>query len=64
LAYSIGFKIGGGIVINDKVSILVDYFGLGKHDLDSEVLIWGSSPEIIDGEQKIDMINLSLGLYF
>ena len=64
LANSIGFKIGGGIVINDKVSILVDYFGLGKHDLNSEVKITGSSPEKIDGEQKIDMINLSLGLYF
>lgn len=63
LAYGIGFKIGGGILINKKTSISVDYFGLGKHDMDGEVESGGSSQDI-DGELKVDLLTLTLGFRF
>jgi len=63
LANSIGFKIGGGILINQKTSISIDYLGLGKHDIEGKVKGAGSS-EDIDGEQKVDLVTLTLGFKF
>ena len=63
LANCIGFKIGGGILINQKTSISIDYFGLGKHDIESTVKTTGYSVDT-DGEQKIDLLTLTLGFRF
>lgn len=63
LANSIGFKIGGGILINQKISISLDYLGLGKHDIEGKVLTTGYS-EKIDGEGKVDLLTLTLGTKF
>lgn len=60
---SIGYKIGGGILINQKTSISVEYFGLGIHDVDGEVKTTGYS-ENIDGEIKVDLLTLTLGISF
>ncbi|MDA9036377.1 hypothetical protein N9H73_04965 [Flavobacteriaceae bacterium] len=63
LANNIGFKIGGGILINQKISISIDYLGLGKHDIEGRAKTSGSS-EDIDGEGKIDLLTLTLGYKF
>lgn len=63
LASSIGFKIGGGILINDKTSISIDYFGLGEHDLEGEVSS-GSNTDDIDTQGKIDLLTLTIGFKF
>ncbi|MFT3739077.1 MAG: hypothetical protein QM786_09985 [Breznakibacter sp.] len=63
VASNIGFKIGGGILINKKTSISIDYLGLGKHDLDGKVKADGSS-EDLDGEIKVDIVTLTLGIKF
>jgi opacity protein-like surface antigen len=63
LANSIGFKIGGGILINNKTSISVDYLGLGKHDIEGQASTTGYS-EDFDGELKVDIITLTLGIKF
>lgn len=63
LANSIGFKIGGGILINQKTSISIDYLGLGVHDIEGEVKTTGYS-EDIDGEVKVDLLTLTLGFKF
>lgn len=60
IANSIGFKIGGGISINKKISISVDYLGLGKHDFEGKVTTTGYS-EDVDGEAKVDLLTLTLG---
>lgn len=60
VANSIGFKIGGGMIINQKVSISIDYLGLGKHNIKGEVKTIDYS-EDIEGEMKIDLLNLTLG---
>ncbi len=63
LANSIGFKIGGGILINQKTSISIDYFALGKHDIEGEIKTTGYS-EDVDGEGKVDLLTLTLGIKF
>lgn len=60
LANGFGFKLGGGILINEKTSISIDYLGLGKHDIEGTVKSNGFS-EDIDGEQKVDLLTLTLG---
>lgn len=63
VANSIGLKIGGGILINKKTSISIDYLGLGKHDIDGKIKTTGYS-EDIDGEGKIDLLTLTIGFKF
>jgi len=63
LAYGIGFKVGGGLLINQKYFISVDYLFLGKYDIEGEVKIDGSYEEF-DGEQKVDLLTLTLGYKF
>jgi opacity protein-like surface antigen len=63
LANSIGFKIGGGILINQKTSISIDYLALGEHDIEGELKTTGYS-EDIDGEGKVDLLTLTLGFKF
>lgn len=63
LANNLGFKIGGGILINQKTSISIDYFALGKHDIEGEINSTGSSQEI-DGEAKVEILTLTVGFKF
>lgn len=63
LAHSIGFKLGAGVLINQKVSISLDYLGLGIHEFQGMAKTIGYS-EIIKGEGKIDLITLTLGVKF
>lgn len=63
LANSLGFKLGAGILINQKTSIAIDYLGLGNHDIEGKVKTTGYS-EDIDGEAKVDLVTLTLGIRF
>jgi len=63
LANCIGFKIGGGILINQKTSISIDYLALGEHDIEGESSISGYSDNI-DGELKVNLLTLTLGIKF
>ena len=64
LTYGIGFKVGGGIIINKITSISIDYMGLGRHDINGKVNTGGMSSEKIDAELKVDIITLTLGIIF
>lgn len=63
LANNVGFKFGGGILINDKYSISLDYLGLGMHDIKGTVKSSGYSQDI-DGEGKVDLLDLTFGIKF
>ena len=63
LANGIGYKIGGGIIINPKTSISLDYFGLGNYDLKGETSAQGFSEES-EGKLKVDFLNVTLGIKF
>lgn len=60
---NVGFKVGAGILFNDKISIAVDYFGLGTHDIDGKETYDDESVDI-DGELKVDLLTVSLGINF
>lgn len=65
LANNIGFKIGGGILINRKYSVSIDYLGLGKHDIEGKAKATGySEDEDIDSEVKVDLLTLTFGIKF
>lgn len=63
LASSIGFRVGGGLVINDKLIFGINYYGLGNHDLDGEMTS-GYQKQSIDGKQNVSMMSLSVGVKF
>lgn len=64
LATAIGFKVGGGIVINKNVSIAIDYLGLGRHDINAQARADGIPPENDDFEIKVDLLTMTLGYNF
>ena len=61
VANNIGFKIGGGMIINQKISFSLDYLGLGIHDIKGEVRTIDISDHV-EGEMKVDLFTLTLGL--
>lgn len=65
---SLGFKIGGGILLNNKVSIEVNYFGLGSPDLKTKIKIgedgeFFTKTETLKGKD-IAILNLTVGFRF
>ncbi len=60
-ASSVGFKIGGGILLNNRISLAVDYWGLGNHEITGEMSSGGQT-ENINGKQKVDIFSVTLGL--
>ncbi|MCK4678398.1 MAG: hypothetical protein KAT48_09720 [Bacteroidales bacterium] len=64
LANSIGFKIGGGILLNDKTLIEINYLGLGKHDIEGKMKYDGGSEDIDDIEQEVTILTLTIGFKF
>lgn len=68
LANSMGLLIGGGILINDKTTISINYYNLGEHDVDYEHKYkYGDSISYTqkdDFDLKVDIVTLSIGLIF
>lgn len=61
---SLGAKLGGGVLINDNISIKINYWNLGEHDLkgEQEIEVNGESfSDETDKELKVDYITLTLG---
>ena len=64
LATSLGYRISGGVIINKKTSIAINYWGLGKHDMNSEMSFAGEHEDFDLGEIKVDILTLTLGYNF
>ena len=64
-AFSIGGRIGAGLIIKDRVSISLDYLGLGNHTVSGEST-WGLFPtmEEFSTDLKIHMLTLTAGIVF
>ena len=60
LANSIGFKIGGGILLKNKTSIEINYLGLGKHDIEGRMKYDGNSDDL-EIEQEVTILTLTIG---
>lgn len=63
LASAFGVKVGGGLLLNDKTSIFINYLGLGKHDLNMTLNGGGESLDM-DSEEKIDIVTIGIGIVF
>ena len=64
LANNLGLKIGGGILINQKTSISLDYLGLGEHDIDGKIKTSYGDSENLEGKGKVDLLTLTIGFRF
>jgi hypothetical protein len=62
LSNSIGFIVGTGIVFKERFSFQINYFGLGKHEYTTYDIEYPE--EATDSEIIINMLTLSIGIYF
>lgn len=64
-ASNFGFKIGGGILVNDNLSISLNYFALGEHDIDGEADISGGfGSGNINLEREVSLLTINIGYKF
>jgi hypothetical protein len=65
LSTALGYTIGGGFILNDKIELGLTYFGLGEHEITGETDYGHGNTEKLD-KQKIDdgLLNLTIGFKF
>ncbi len=63
LATSVGFKIGAGVLINEQISVAIDYWGLGEYDTKTTIKSDDGSDDI-EGKLKVDLLTLTVGFRF
>ncbi len=61
---SVGFRIGGGMDLNDNISVGIDYFALGKHKADGQIDIPLFGPVDTSVETKVDILTVTVGYRF
>jgi hypothetical protein len=60
----LAFKVGGGLLINDKYCLAMHYWGLGEHNVKSEMHGFGQTEEIDDSKMKVSLLTLTFGIKF
>ena len=60
IGVKIGVKLGGGVIINNKTIISLNYFGLGKHKIKSTTDSPVGSDEV-DWKSKVNYLTLTVG---
>ena len=60
---SLGFRVGVGCLIKEKISINVNYLGLGKHDL-VERLVREEDPTVVNHELNVQLLTITAGWSF
>ena len=63
-ASAFGFRVGGGILINKKVSVAVDYFGIGSHSINVKTRADGIPTDYSDFDQKVSLLTIAVGYNF
>lgn len=58
---AIGFRVGGGVLFNEKVSVAIDYYGLGEHNINGKARSDGIPSEDIDFESSVNLLTIRLG---
>ena len=61
---NIGFRIGLGVLMNERVSLYVDYLGLGKHESAGRRVTENDPPEEYINEIKIQLLTITAGWSF
>lgn len=63
-AYSFGGRVGVCLIIKDRVSVNLDYLGLGTHNVLSETITHPTFKEEWSRDLNIHMLTLSAGIVF
>jgi len=61
---SIGFRIGLGLLLNERVSLDVDYLGLGNHKSVGRSILEGEQPQESTDELNIQLLTITAGWNF
>ena len=65
LANNLGFKIGWGFLINQKISVSIDYLGLGEHDINTTITnTTDTGSENMKSKARVDLLTVALGYRF
>ncbi len=63
-SFSIGFKLGVGLVLKDKYTFEINYYGLGNHNIESTMSSGGDSVDLDSFNAKIETVALTFGFKF
>ena len=64
LSTQLAYKIGGGLLIQDKYIIGLHYNGLGEHNVKGEMKYDGDTEDLDDTKLKVDILTLTFGVRF
>jgi opacity protein-like surface antigen len=60
----LAYEFGGGLMIQDKYIIELQYCGLGKHNVSTKMEYDGGSEDFGDSDLKVSLLTVSLGFKF
>lgn len=60
----LAYEFGGGLLIQDKYIIELQYCGLGKHNVSNEGEYDGSTEDLGDFDLKVSLLTVSVGFKF
>jgi hypothetical protein len=63
MGIGIGYKVGGGFIINDKISLACNYFSIGDMDVNTKTYTVGYSQQA-GGRISVDMLTFAIGYKF
>jgi len=61
---SFGFGIGGGLLINQKIIINLNYLDLGEPELSGEITASGQNEKLDSYDQPVSLLLISVGFVF
>ena len=64
LATKLGYTLGGGLVLNDKIELGITYMGIGKHEFDGEREEGSNDEKINDLEVEVGYTTFTIGFRF
>lgn len=64
MASAIGFRIGGGVLLSKKIAFAIDYYGLGKHNINGKARSDGIPTEDFDYDLSVSLLTIRLGYNF
>lgn len=63
LSNKIGIRLGAGVLLNDEISIELNYFAPGEHDIDYRYIDTdGDAYDTQDSDKQVSIVTLTVGL--
>ncbi len=58
----LAYSIGGGLILDDKIILSVNYYGLGEHNLKGEAKYSGYTDTLDDQKLKVSLMTVTIGI--